>query len=69
MCVARVKRGIKTADELAHEMWKVLEPQDERMLKDGKQLATAEENIAELKSVAQRFLDKQLPVLRVLQII
>ena len=69
ICIARVKRGLKTADELAHEMWKVLEPQGERMIKDGKQLATEEENVAELKSVAQRFLEKQLPILRALQII
>ena len=39
-----------------------------RLIKDGKTLERPEDNLAELVQQAQAFADKQLPVLRALQV-
>lgn len=52
----------------ADAAWQVLRTVGERMLKDGKALESADDNIAELSSQAQVFSEKQLPILRALQI-
>ena len=64
-----VKRGLDTAEELARGAWTTLDGHGERMIRDGKMLQSAEENIAELSTIARRFVDKQLPILRALQIV
>jgi hypothetical protein len=62
------RQGRHTADELARFTWDVLGLQGQRVLKDGKPLETAEENIAELAAQARDFIDKRLPVLQALQV-
>jgi hypothetical protein len=42
--------------------------QGQSILKDGKALATAEENLAELTAQAAAFGEKHLPILKALQI-
>jgi SAM-dependent methyltransferase len=61
-------QGRKTPDEWADFVWQVLQQQGQMIMKDGKPLATPEDNIAELREQAAAFQAKQLPVLRQLQI-
>lgn len=58
--------GMRTPAEWANHCWGVLAAQGQRIMKDGKALETPEENIAELTTQAQAFLDKQMPILRAL---
>ena len=45
-----MRRGKKTPQEWAVDIWPIFEAQGQRLIKDGKTLATAVENIAELTS-------------------
>lgn len=60
--------GHKQPKELAGFVWDILEKQGQRIIKENETLQSAEENIAELVSQAQLFVDKQLPILKALQI-
>ena len=60
------KRDVET---LAAETWSIILAQGQRLIKEGKTLESAEENIDELKSMAERFLDTRLPIIKALQII
>lgn len=53
----------------AQFVWQVLLNQNQKLMKEGKALETAEENLAELTAQAQVFAEKSLPTLRALQII
>ncbi|KQT51940.1 methyltransferase type 11 [Aureimonas sp. Leaf454] len=48
--------------------WDVLRAQNQAIVKDGKPLATPEENLAELNQRAESFAEKILPVLKSLQV-
>ena len=61
--------GKKHPDEWADAAWQVLMSHGQKILKDGKLLESAEENLTELKLQAAIFAEKQLPVLRILGII
>ena len=63
-----ISQGKKQPTEWAQSVWQILAAQGQKLLKDGKPLETPEENIAELTSQAQSFVDKQLPILKALQI-
>lgn len=56
--------GKKQPDEWVESVWQVLNGQGQRIIKEGKTLATPEENLAELKAQAATFAEKQLPVLK-----
>ncbi len=60
--------GRKTPDEWAQTAWQVYSTQKEGVVKDGKPLKTAEENVAELTARAHEFAAERLPILRALQI-
>lgn len=60
--------GHKAPEEWAKDAWQRLAAQGQRLLKDGKTLETAEENLAELTAQAQTFAEKQLPILKALQV-
>ena len=62
-------RGKKTLQDTASHVWEILQARNERLIKDGKTLETAEDNLAELHRLATAFADKTLPVLKVLQIV
>ena len=49
-------------------VWAILSAQGQRLVKEGKALESAEDNLAELTVQAQTFADKQLPILKALQI-
>ncbi len=61
-------QGRKTAADLAQVAWTILAAQNQRLLKDGKPIDKPEDNLAELTTQAQAFLDKQLPILKALGI-
>ncbi|MBO4400439.1 MAG: class I SAM-dependent methyltransferase [Selenomonadaceae bacterium] len=60
--------GKKSANTIASSIWEILSEQGQALLQNGKRLETPEENIAQLKDMAQDFLDKRLPILKALQI-
>jgi SAM-dependent methyltransferase len=64
-----LSQGKKQPAEWAQFTWALLDAQNQKILKDGKPLATAEENLAELTEQAQLFATKQLPILKALQIV
>lgn len=61
-------QGKKQPAEWAAFVWQVLAAQGQKILKEGKTLETAEENLAELTLQATAFAGKQVAVLRALQI-
>lgn len=63
-----IQQGKKHSHDWARDAWAVLAAQGQRLLKDGNKLETVEDNIAELTSQAQSFAEKQLPILKALQI-
>lgn len=67
--VLAFSRGQKQPADWVRFAWQILSAQGQSLLKDGKALATAEENMAELTVQAQTFADKQLPILKALRII
>lgn len=64
-----ISKGKKNADECAQFAWQILAGQGQKIIKQGKTLETDHDNIQELKEQAEKFLEKQLPILRVLQIV
>lgn len=54
--------------DLPGYVWKVLDSQGSRMMKDGKPLITKEENLAEIAEQCEPFLTKRLPLLQQLGI-
>ncbi len=68
MFVQSLQRGHKKPEEWAQETWRVLAAQGQTLVKDGKSLASADENLAELTEMAKSFAEKLLPVLKALQI-
>ena len=62
------QQGHKTPQDWASQTWAILAAQGQRLLKEGKTLDTAEDNLAELTAQATSFAEKQLPILKALQI-
>jgi SAM-dependent methyltransferase len=60
--------GRKQPREWAEFVWQTISSQGQRLVKDGKPLDTAEENLAEITTQAIAFAERQLPLLRALQI-
>jgi hypothetical protein len=62
-------QGKQQPAELAAHVWQIFQAQGVAILNQGKPLATTEENLAALNSQAAFFTEKQLPVLKALQIV
>lgn len=62
-------RGKKHPVEWAQFVWQLLGAQGQKIIKDGKTLETADENLTELMEQANTFAEKQLPILKVLGIV
>lgn len=58
----------KRPQDWATFVWDIIAAQGQAILKDGKPLATPQENISELNELAEVFANKQLPILKALQI-
>jgi hypothetical protein len=61
--------GMHQPAEWAQLAWEILAAQGQKLLKEGKTLETAEENLAALNTHAQEFAVKHLPILKALQIV
>ena len=61
-------QGGKQPVQWAQVVWTILQAQGQKLLKEGKTLETAEENMAELTRQAEEFAQKRLPILKALQI-
>jgi len=61
-------QGHKTPDGWAQSVWNILTAQGQKLVKEGKTLDSAEENLTELTRQATEFAEKRLPVLKALQI-
>jgi len=62
-------QGKKQPADCAQTVWQTIAAQGQKLVKEGKTLETAQDNIAELTAQAQTFADKQLPILKALQIV
>lgn len=62
------KQDKKKSEEMANFVWQCIQPTGQKMLKNGKPLDTPEENLAELNLLSKTFTEKQLPILKALQI-
>ncbi|WP_326538046.1 class I SAM-dependent methyltransferase [Pseudorhodoferax sp.] len=56
-------------EDLGRLVWQVLQPQNVKMLRDGKALETEADNLAELARVAREFVRKRLPLLHALGVV
>jgi SAM-dependent methyltransferase len=63
-----IDQGRKQPAEWAEFAWQILASQGQRLMKDGKAIESAEDNLAELASQAKTFAEKQLPILKALQV-
>ena len=61
-------RGKKQPADWVQFVWQILQAQGQKLVKEGKTLETAEENLAELTEQANAFSTKQMPILKALQI-
>jgi SAM-dependent methyltransferase len=62
------QQGHKQPADWAQFVWAILSAQGQLLVKEGKALDSVEDNIAELTAQTQTFADKQLPILKALQI-
>ena len=63
-----LSQGKKQPAEWAQVVWQILQAQGQKLVKEGKTLESAEENLAELTHQADEFAQKRLPILKALQI-
>lgn len=63
-----IGEGKEKPEDWAAFAWRILEPQGQRLLKDGKVLETQAENLAELSLRAEDFAQHRLPIFRSAQI-
>ena len=62
-------QGKREPREWAQYVWQVLQSQGQKLVKEGRTLETAEENLAEIEGQAAVFSAKVLPILKALQIV
>lgn len=60
--------GKKSPNDWAQYVWQIISGQGQRIIVNGETLATVEENLAELTAQANTFAEKQIPILKALQI-
>jgi hypothetical protein len=66
--LAAMGQGKKQPAELAAQAWQLLAAQGRKLIKEGRTLETDDENLAELAVQAVAFIEKQLPILKALQV-
>lgn len=64
-----LRQGTQNPAEWAQFAWRTFSSQQQRLVKEGKQLESVEENLAELSAQAHAFAEKRLPVLKALQLV
>jgi hypothetical protein len=69
MFMLAIAQGKKQPAEWAQLAWEYLAAQGQRIMKEGKPVESAEENLAELQEQAKLFAEKRLSVLKALQVV
>ena len=69
LLIANYKAGVKDTGKLADAVWKVLSRQGQKILFNGKALENPEDNIEHLRTLAERFLTRDLPIFKALMIV
>ena len=64
-----MRNGKKQPQDWASEVWSVISAQNQRLIKEGKALESAEDNIQELINQANDFAHKRLPIMKALEVI
>jgi len=64
-----MQEGKKNPQEWSQATWTVLASQNQRLLKDGKPIETADGNLEELTRQAKEFADKRVPILKALHVL
>lgn len=64
-----MSKGKRNADECSQFAWQILAGQGQKIIKEGKKLESDTDNLLELKEQAEKFIEKQLPILKALQIV
>ncbi len=64
-----MNQGKRQPAEWSEFVWKILASQGQNIIKEGETLEPPEENLAELADQANIFAEKQLPILKALQIV
>lgn len=67
--ILAIQQGMNKAEEWASFVSQILNAQGHKIVKDGQQLVTPEEHMAELTKQAHEFAAKKLPILKALQIV
>jgi len=62
-------QGKRIPEQLADFTWNQLSALNQRIIKDGKPIQSAEENLTELKRMAEDFLNKKHRLLRSLSVL
>lgn len=68
MFLQSIQQGKFDTSEWAHDAWNIISAQGQHLMKEGKKLGSSEENLVVLVEQAQTFANKQLPILKALQI-
>jgi hypothetical protein len=66
--VLAIQQGKKKPEDWAAFVDQILASQGQKIVKDGKPLESTEQQVAELTSQATEFANKQLPIMKALQI-
>jgi hypothetical protein len=67
--VLAIQQGKKKPEDWAAFVAQILASQGQKIVKEGKPLETSEQQLAELTSQAHEFANKQLPIMKALQVI
>jgi hypothetical protein len=62
------QEGKKTVADQAGFVWSILSGQGQRLVREGKPIESAKENLAELTRMAREFATKRLPILKTLEV-
>lgn len=66
--LALCKGGERSADALTKSVWSLMQQQGQKIIRDGERIESPEENLRQLKSIAEDFLSAELPVFQALQL-
>jgi len=64
-----LQHGMQQPQEWAQSVWQVLAAHGQSLVKEGKTLATPEDNLAELTAQATEFAQRRFPILQALQVV
>jgi hypothetical protein len=64
-----IANGRKQPADWAQFAWDIINGQGQRLIKDGKELETPEQNLSELAAQANTFAERRLPIAKALQVV